>query len=244
MIDEEFGGASITMHTSDVCSIFVALYPVTSVTLRGVEFGLDLVSFHIYARAWVQARNFLEDCCVLWAWTSFQHTAMIPPCAFANWLHGLHGEAFEEVVFFLPPLLPRLLAIVTVSCFYQVGHQGKQIDWVDIVELFQLVLATSEDFLLCNDGIVTRLHTFFHAWAHPTDSTLSKTYCYDGSALSLISSFAHPSCPFTTALRGSQHTRSWTVLCHYIYTWIRHAFTRTSVFALCCNGLSLLGLVI
>lgn len=53
MIDEEFGGASITKHTSDVCCIFVALYPVTSVTLRGVEFGLNLVSFLIYARAWV-----------------------------------------------------------------------------------------------------------------------------------------------------------------------------------------------
>jgi hypothetical protein len=97
MIDEEFGVASIIMHTPDVCCIFVALYPVTSVPLRGVElFELNLVSFLIYARAWVQARNFLQDYCVLWAWTSFQHTAMIPPCAFANWLHGLHGEAFEE----------------------------------------------------------------------------------------------------------------------------------------------------
>lgn len=47
MIDEEFGVASIIMRTPDVCCIFVALYPVTSVTLQGVElFGLNLVSFH------------------------------------------------------------------------------------------------------------------------------------------------------------------------------------------------------
>lgn len=26
---------------------------------------------------------------------------MIPPCAFAIWLHGLHGEAFEEADFFV-----------------------------------------------------------------------------------------------------------------------------------------------
>jgi hypothetical protein len=70
---------------------------------------------------------------------------MIPPCAFANCLHGLHGEAFEEVVFFLSPFLPRLLVFVTVSCFCQVGHQREQIDWVDIVELPQLVLATLGD---------------------------------------------------------------------------------------------------
>ena len=63
-------------------------------------FGLNLISFLIYARAWVQARNFLQDYQVLWAWTSFQHTAMIPPCAIANWLHGLHGEAFEKVDYF------------------------------------------------------------------------------------------------------------------------------------------------
>jgi len=25
---------------------------------------------------------------------------MIPPCAIANWLHGLHGEAFEKVDYF------------------------------------------------------------------------------------------------------------------------------------------------
>lgn len=99
---KEFGGASITKHTSNVCCKFVALYPVTSVTLRGVQlFGFNLVSFLIYARAWVQARNFLQDYCVLWAWTYFQHTAMIPPCAIANWLHGLHGEAFEEAGLFV-----------------------------------------------------------------------------------------------------------------------------------------------
>jgi hypothetical protein len=38
-----------------------------------------------------------------------------------------------------------LLVFVTVSCFCQVGHQREQIDWVDIVELPQLVLATLGD---------------------------------------------------------------------------------------------------
>lgn len=44
----------------------------------------------------------------------FQHTAMIPPCAFANWLHGLHGEAFEEVVFlfFSFPLSTQVVSIL------------------------------------------------------------------------------------------------------------------------------------
>lgn len=113
-----------------MCYIFVALYPVTSVTLRGVElFGLNLGSFLIYARAWVQARNFLQDNCVLWAWTSFQHTAMIPPCAFLSWLHGLHGEAFEEAGFFIfifVFVLFHSLASSMVGCIFQVGHQESE----------------------------------------------------------------------------------------------------------------------
>ena len=67
------------------------------------------------------------------------------PLCVCYWLHGLHGEAFEEVVFFFLPFLPTLWASITVSCFCQIGHRGEQIDWVDIVELPQLVLATLED---------------------------------------------------------------------------------------------------
>ena len=53
---------------------------------------------------------------------------MIPPCAIANWLYGLHGEAFEEAGFlvFNFLLLSQITALSTVDCFFQVGHRGEQ----------------------------------------------------------------------------------------------------------------------
>jgi hypothetical protein len=115
---------------------------------------------------------------------------MIPPCAFVFWLHGLHGEAFEEAVFisffvcrFLS-LLPGLWTTFTFSCFCQVGHQGERIDRVDLVELYQLILATLEDTLLSDDGVVTRLHTTFHMSADSTDGNLLELCCYNGFTLS------------------------------------------------------------
>ena len=61
---------------------------------------------------------------------------MIPPCAIANWLHGLHGEAFEEVGFlvFMFFYSTKSWPLSTVGCSLQVGHQEEHIDQVGTKE--------------------------------------------------------------------------------------------------------------
>ena len=153
---------------------------------------------------------------------------MIPPCAIANWLHGLHGEAFEKVDYFCFTFLHESQILGGVQLFSD-RISGTRVEGyinasVGVDHLFWPTLRESL-------GRTWPCTVWLVAW------DFIRICCVDITPLL----FFYPFFRAFAVLQfcSIQGAGPYSVITSVIWLW--HAFTLDFGLSLRCDGLSLLG---
>ena len=161
---------------------------------------------------------------------------MIPPCAIANWLHGLHGEAFEKVDYFCFPFLHESQIFGWVLLFPGQIPGTRVVSWLWRVASTRALLWVDHLFwptLRELRGRTWPCAVWLVAW------DLIRICCVDITPLVvllpllLVRAFAV--LQFCSILGAGPYSVITSVI------WLWHAFALDFGLSLRCDGLSLLG---